>query len=362
MANICLYLNLNITKRLRAFNIVDMGGTASYFDEQLIHNEVRSFVNQGFPLLAQYLANLSSQQNNAAVCGLLFSGGLLEAVEAIKPTGWQPMADLLANRQASLIAQPYYHSLNFLIDRERLQQEVEIMQEKIIALQGKPATTFFHTDLLYNDYLGYWANNQGFALTFAPKTPGQFDQRSMYQLFHPPHSPEVGLLVPDQELADRIESADMPEEELYQHLAGMCQEHGLITLGFNLEKLLLAPHKMKKLFGCLLKLQQEGLAHILSPEALADWEKTGGALSIPAFHSIHEKEDTLPWLENPLQKEAWLALYSHPKTIQEHPFLQNALYFLQMGQSGEGKQHLRVYRQYRSMLADINLKYSNKSS
>jgi len=184
----------------------------------------------------------------------------------------------------------------------------------------------------------------------------------MHQLFHPPHCPEVGILIPDLGLAHLIESEDIHSDDLYQHLSQMCRNHQLITLGLDLGKLLRSPHKLKKLFNCLIKLQQEGQVQIMSPESVKDWDKTGGVLSIPSFHSIHDKEETGPWLENPLQKEAWLALYSQPETIHQHPFLQNSQYFLQMGQQGEGKQHLRAYQQFRSMLADINLKYSNKSS
>lgn len=362
MANICLYFHLQVNKRLRSFNIADLGGTALYFDDQLAKNEVQQYISQGFPLLTQGIRDLSSPESNHPICGFLFSGAFWEAKTQLNIPEWKPFEALIKEQQADLISQPYYHSLNFFIDREGFQQEVNSMQTQITEVQGRPASSFFHTALLYNDYLGYWVNKQGVKVTFAPHIPSALADRDMYQLFHPPHCPETGILVPDQALSELIESGDMDKESLYQHLSTLCRNHGLITLGLDLSKLLLAPHKINKLFHTLKRLQAEGLTQIVSPDSVSDWDKTGGVLSIPSFHSNQEDEDTVPWLENPLQKEAWLALYSHKKTIADHPFLQNSHYFLQMRQEGEGKQYLRAYRQFRGILTDIFLKNSNKSS
>lgn len=362
MANICLNFSLHIRKRLRSFRIRDLGNQVPYFDNQVLKKEVQDLVNQGFSLFETHIQALASNEKEQAVCGLMLSGGAWEILGIYPMEAWAQLQKSITEGKISLIAEPFYHSLNFLIDRERFQEEIDISQVQIEKLQGKPATSFFHTDLLYNDFLGYWANRQGYQVLFAPYVPEAFGGRDRYQLFHPPHTPQVGIVIPDYPLATYIESDQYEERELYARLEQLCQNHGLITLHLDLSKLLRSPHRLKKVFSCFLKLQQNGLAHFVSPEALREGEKTGGVLSVPAFRSIHEKEDTLPWLENPLQQEAWLALNSTPNVHRHHPFLQDSYYFFRMNKQAGGNQYLQAYQQYRSILTDINLKYSNKSS
>lgn len=362
MANICLYFYLNPTKRLRAFNIFDLGGDGGYFDETPLNTETQMLVQEGFPLFAQELAKLSFRKKQS-ICGMMFSGAFWEFLDAFQPEGWHPVKALIQQGLIDLIAQPYYNSLNFLIDRDLFQKEVSLAQERITAIQGKKPKSLYHTDLLYNDFLGYWLKRKGFSTTFAPNKVGSWENRSMYQLFHPSHTPDVGVVVPDVELANTIIHGGKNEEELFQYLAHIFGQHHLITLGFDLSELLRVPHTMMKVFRCLGRLQAEGKAHPVSPDEVSTWPKEGGVISQPEFHSIHEKQGTDAWLGTPLQKEAWLTLYSQRSILEAHPFIQNADYFLQMGpQDTERKQHLRAYRQFRSILTDINLKILDKSS
>lgn len=362
MANICLHFYLNSRKRLRAFNIFDLGGNAGYFDEKLLYTEVRDLVEEGFPLLAQELNKLASSKKQS-LCGMMFSGTFWEFLDTQKPKAWVQIESLIREGLIDLVAQPHYQSLNFLIDRELFEKEIALSQQRIQALQGRESKVLYHTDLLYNDFLGYWMRQQGLSLTFAPQKPGAWENRNMYQLFHPPHTPEVGILVPDDRLVAEVMTEGRNEEELYNLLESIFSQNHLVTLGFDLSQLLRKPHLLMKLFRCLGRLQEEEKAHFVSPDEVAGWSSDGGQLSMPDFHSIHEKSGTEPWLDNPLQKEAWLALYSQRAILEAYPFIQDAGNFLNMGQeTASGKLYLQAYRQFRGILTDFNLKKSNKSS
>ncbi len=362
MANICLYFHLPLHKKLQSFGIFDLGRDTAYFDEARLHKELQLIEDQGFSILSDCIQDLSAQAEGEAVCALAFSGAFWEGIEHAPTSNWEKIKRQLTGQKADLLAKPYYNSLNFLIDRDLLEQEVAIQQLKLQALQGKKSHTFLHTDLLYNDFLAYWAKKQQFKLVFAPWQEEALQGRNRYQLFHAPHYPELGILLPDLKLAEYLESHDLTTSEVYDQLAEKCQDHNLLTLGFDLYELSGSPHRFRNLVAALLKLQKEGKARVLSPETVANWDRNGGQLSIADFDSIHEKKDTDPWLENHLQRDAWLALYSQKKIIWESPFLQDAYYFFQMGKKYDGDQEfLQAYRHFRSVLADKNLKSSTKS-
>lgn len=362
MANICLHFYLNPRKRLRAFNIFDLGADTGYFDEKPLFTEVGALIEEGFPLLAQELKNLASSKKQS-ICGMMFSGAFWEFLDQQKPKAWAQIESLIKGGLIDLVAQPHYQSLNFLIDRELFQEEVALSQQRIQTLQGKKSKVLYHTDLLYNDFLGYWTKQQGLSLTFTPYKPGILQSRNRYQLFHPPHTPDVGLMVPDDGLVKEIMIEGRNAEELYQLLEPIFSQNHLISLRFDLSQLLRKPHTVMKLFYCLRRLQAEEKAHFVSPDEVAGWSSDGGQLSMPDFHSIHDESGTDPWLGNLLQKEAWLALYSQRAILEAYPFIQDARNLLNMGQKdSSSKQYLQAYRQFRGILTDFNLKKSNKSS
>lgn len=113
------------------------------------------------PFFALMERNL--QKTKAWHFSLLVSGPWLEAAEKYDSELIKRLRKIVESRSVELIALPYYQSLAFFYSRPELAEQVKLYREKIRQLFGQEGRVFALPELLYNDEIGKWAEEFGFA-------------------------------------------------------------------------------------------------------------------------------------------------------------------------------------------------------
>ena len=107
------------------------------------------------------LQRLIEQYPNIKVSFSL-SGLALEQMAAYAPEALASFRKLAETGAVDFIAEPYYHSLAFLLDSDEF--EIQVLQhvEKIIEYFGVRPTVFRNTNMIYNDDIGRRIHMMGF--------------------------------------------------------------------------------------------------------------------------------------------------------------------------------------------------------
>lgn len=113
------------------------------------------------PFFALMERNL--QKTKAWHFSLMVSGLWLEAAEKFDPELIARLKKIVQSGVVELIALPYYHSLAFFYSKPELTEQVKQYREKIQRLFGQEGRVFALPELLYNDEIGKWAEDFGFA-------------------------------------------------------------------------------------------------------------------------------------------------------------------------------------------------------
>lgn len=139
--------------------LADGGENPDYFASKAAFTKVNAEIYQ--PLFA--LLERNTQKFREFRFSLVVSGPWLELAERYDNALIERLCRLVKLGQVELIAEPYYHSLAFFYDKDELMEQVRLYREKIQKLFGVEGRIFALPELIYNDQVGKWAEDYGFA-------------------------------------------------------------------------------------------------------------------------------------------------------------------------------------------------------
>lgn len=130
-----------------------------YFEGKAEFMQVNTEVYQ--PLFAFLERN--TQKFRGFRFSLLVSGPWLELAERYDSGLIERLRKLVKLGQVELVVEPWYHSLAFFYDKDELTTQVRMYREKIQKSFGVEGRIFALPELIYNDQVGKWAEEFGFA-------------------------------------------------------------------------------------------------------------------------------------------------------------------------------------------------------
>lgn len=139
--------------------IAEGGELADYFDTKAAFTKANAEIYQ--PLFA--LLERNTQKFREFRFSLLVSGPWLELAERHDAALIERLRKLVKLGQVELIAEPGCHSLAFFYDKDELAEQVKLYREKIQKVFGVEGRIFALPELIYNDQVGKWAEDFGFA-------------------------------------------------------------------------------------------------------------------------------------------------------------------------------------------------------
>lgn len=205
---ICFYLHAHQPWRIKPYSVFSTGNDHEYFDD-ISSNDTN---NQK---VLEKVADKSYRPMNARLLKLLqaypdfkvslsITGTLIEQLTRWAPDVLADFRALVDTGQVELVAETYYHSLAFFYDKTEFTNQVEKQMECIERAFGIRPVAFRNTELAYNDSLAQWAESQGFKTILAEGWDPILAGRSPNQIYQPPNTENIGLLLKNYRLSDDV--------------------------------------------------------------------------------------------------------------------------------------------------------------
>lgn len=139
---------------------------------------------------------------------LMVSGVWLELAEKYDIALIERLRKLVKLGRVELVSVPYYYSLAFFYAREELTEQVQKDQAQLERLFGVKGRVFALPELIYNDAVGEWAEEFGFAGMLVGGSARALDWRSPNHVYEATGCKYLRLLARNWHLSDLVERGD----------------------------------------------------------------------------------------------------------------------------------------------------------
>lgn len=203
-----LYLHVHQPWRLRDYSIFDTAQRHDYFTDasETDRNNGRVFekvANKSYRPMNQLLKRLLNEHDDFKL-SLSITGTFMEQAEAYAPDVLEDFKALVATGKVEIVAETYQHSLAFFYSRAEFERQVSQHREMVQRVFGVTPTTFRNTELAYNDELAGWAESAGYKAILAEGWDPILAGRTPNQVYRPPNTENLRLLVKNYRLSDDI--------------------------------------------------------------------------------------------------------------------------------------------------------------
>jgi alpha-amylase len=205
---IVLYLHVHQPWRVRDYSIFDTSHAHDYFSDD-------SETDRNNRKVLEKVAEKSYRPMNAALLRMLekhpdfkvslsITGTFIEQCEQWAPDVLESFKRLVETGRVEIVGETYNHSLAFFYSRDEFERQVEMHKQKVQDIFGVQTTSFRNTELSYNDDLGRWADEQGYAAVLAEGWDPILEWRSPNHVYRPPATEQVKLLTKNYRLSDDV--------------------------------------------------------------------------------------------------------------------------------------------------------------
>lgn len=205
---IVLYLHVHQPWRVRDYSIFDTSHAHDYFNDD-------SETDRNNRKVLEKVAEKSYRPMNAALLRMLemhpefkvslsITGTFIEQCEQWAPDVLESFKRLVETGRVEIVGETYNHSLAFFYSREEFERQVAMHKQKIQDVFGVQTTSFRNTELSYNDGLGRWADEQGYAAVLSEGWDPILEWRSPNHVYRPPATENVKLLTKNYRLSDDV--------------------------------------------------------------------------------------------------------------------------------------------------------------
>lgn len=343
MATVCFYFQVHQPYRLRNFSIFETTQEGSDVPRDYFSDTSETDLNNERVL--RKVARKSYLPTNEALLELLkahpefrvsfsFSGVVLEQFANFAPEVLESFQQLVKTGQVEVLSETYHHSLAFFYDKDEFHQQVEAHGELIYDLFGVTPRVFRNTELAYNNELGQWADEHGYAGVLAEGWDPVLEWRSPNFVYQPPGTKNTRLLLKNYKLSDDIAfrfsdqnwkswplTAEKFTDWVNDHNAARDSSGEVINLFIDYETF--GEHQWEDtgIFDFLRQLPAEILEHpdnsFMTPSEVIDNHDVYDEVDIPHTVTWADTErDLSAWLGNDMQQTAVDKLYSLKSLVE----------------------------------------------
>lgn len=319
--HLVLCFQIHQPKRLALNTASDSGPVATELDREIFQRIAREcYVPTNFLLL-----RLIEQYPNIRL-SFAISGLALEQMEVYAPEALEGFKKLAETGCVDFIAEPYYHSMSFLLDSDEF--EVQLLQhiEKIVEHFGIRPSVFKNPDLIYNDDIGRRVHMMGFEGVLTEASERSLRQNRPQNLYEHRDSNGLKILLRNQSLSDDIAFRagksywDITPDKFLSWLDMMPEEEKLVTLCVDYETFGEHNKADSGIFGFL--------EHLLLMLAIQNTYKMATASDVVHRYHAHRQlsipdyvaaagADLWKWIGNDRQREALSAIFALEQVVKQ---------------------------------------------
>ena len=314
----CFYFQLHQPRRVRRFQVFDIGSKAGYFDEVKNADTLRRVSARCYVPATKILTQLA--RDEGARVAMSISGVLVEQMARTTPEALEAIQELVACGGAELLNETSHHSLSSLASADEFADQVRLHRDLMEGAFGVTPRVFRNTELIASDRLTPVIARLGFDAMLVEGADSVLGWRSPNHVYASQSAPALRLLPRNYRLSDdvafRFSARDWSEWPLTadKYAAWIAANPGDVVNVF-MDYETLGEHQdagsgildfLRALPGAL---RRSGV-RMVTPSELAAREPVG-LLSFPGAMSWADTErDVSAWLGNGLQSAAHERLYA----------------------------------------------------
>jgi alpha-amylase len=151
MLHIIFYFQVHQPYRLRPYNILDIGKSDHYFNEELNRSIIEKVSDKCYLPANRLLMDLTNKFEGTFRISFSITGTIFEQLKKFRPDVLKSFRDLVQQGGVELLGETYYHSLASIFDEEEFLEQVRIHSDLMEREFGIKPTTFRNTELIYSD-------------------------------------------------------------------------------------------------------------------------------------------------------------------------------------------------------------------
>lgn len=194
---------LCMPERAEALEGAEKSAPVYFVGEESFRKANREIYQPFFALLER-----NTQKHKGLHFSLLVSGSWLEQAEKYDAELIERLKKLVKLGRVELVSVPYYYSLAFFYAKDELAEQVQQHQEQLERLFGTKGRIFALPELIFNDAVGEWAEEFGFAGMLVGGSARALDWRSPNHVYEATGCEYLRLLVRNSHLSELIERGD----------------------------------------------------------------------------------------------------------------------------------------------------------
>ncbi|MBI4453604.1 alpha-amylase [Candidatus Woesearchaeota archaeon] len=210
MVSVCFYFQVHQPHRLKNYTVFDISKNHNYFDEKINDEIIEKVASKCYLPANRLMLELINNHKGRFKISYSITGTALEQFEAHTPDVIESFKELADTGCVEFLNETYYHSLSFLKSKKEFLHQINLHKRKMKSLFNARPKIFRNTELVFNNELATFIENQGYNGILAEGAEHILGGRSpnfVYRAKTTSTKPEVAkikLLVKNYRLSDDI--------------------------------------------------------------------------------------------------------------------------------------------------------------
>lgn len=335
MSDICFYFQVHQPRRIKRYQVFDIGKDHEYFNDEAERDTnngrvLRKVARKSYlPANAVLLENLRLHPEFKIAFSI--SGIALEQFEEYAPEVIESFKRLVETGRVEILSETYYHSLSFLQSPQEFKDQVRLHAHKVYSLFGVKPNVFRNTELIYRNDIAELVADMGYIGMLAEGADHLLGWRKPTFVYHAKNDPTFKLLLKHYKLSDDIafrfsnkdwEEWPLTSEKFSRWVDAHNGDGHVINLFMDYETF--GEHQWEDtgIFDFLRALPDQILNksknNFVTPTEAFSKYKSVGEIDAPNYVSWADVErDLSAWLSNPIQHDAVRAFFELEKQVKK---------------------------------------------
>lgn len=350
---VCLSFQVHQPFRLKRYRFFDIGNDHYYFDDFQNEEIFQRAAKESFIPANQQLLELIRSTKGAVKVAFSISGIALEQIEMYSPELIDSFAELANTGSVEFLGETYAHSLASLYENKKeFRLQVQQHSDKVNQMFGKRPEVFRNSELIYNDEIGAIVHSMGFKGVITEGAKHLLGWKSPNYLYQSTATPQLALLLRNARFSDDISKnfsnynwSEYPltADKFASWLASTPEDEEIINIDMSYNVIGQEQPSSSGIFDFFKALPQfilgQGMEFVTPSEAIATLKPKDKLVVPDAISWSEEEKNTLSWLGNVIQREAFAKLEEwgertrmaqDRRIIQDWLYLQTSDHFLYM--------------------------------
>ena len=332
MTSVALYFKVHQPERLKNYSIFDIGKHTPYFDDERNKFYLDRVVEKSYLPTLQLIRELIHETEGGFKVNLGVTGTLIEQLHRWHPEIIKLLQDIAKTGCVEFTGETYYHSLASLYSHDEFKEQVLLHRQLMQNLFHQTPKVFSNSELIYFDDLSPLVSDLGFTGIIAEGVPWILNGKTPNAVYQTPDK-KLKVVLRNFHLSDDIgfrfsskqwEGWPLTPEKFAYWLSET--KHGSDVIGLFMDFETFGEHHWKDtgIFDFLSHLPTEISKHEqiqfdLLSDVISSYEPRGIFSSKRPITWADTERDLTAWLDNHMQKETALLLYSIEKKIKHRP-------------------------------------------